>query len=185
MFSTLWLEGARKSVCVQWVAGPSICLYTNRGTVVWSFYALCVYARPLPGTGSGVTCDQVSLAFNNNDEMKASYVGTSDQRNLSRTHVDSCQGSVVTFGLWEPCHDMVAMTWGRLRIYSTHPMPFYFLYVYFLKCIRLLLIKHVSELTRSLELTIWSDLNSRGTLALVSSRECARKEESFFADCSI
>lgn len=42
-------------------------------------------------TGS-VTTDQVSLAFNNNDEMKASYVGTSDQGNLSRTHVDSCQG---------------------------------------------------------------------------------------------
>lgn len=46
-----------------------------------------------------VSCGQVSLAFNNNDEMKASYVGTSDQCNLSRTHVDSCQGSGVTFGL--------------------------------------------------------------------------------------
>lgn len=48
---------------------------------------------------ASVTCDRVSLAFNNNDEMKASYVGTSDQCNLSRTHVDSCQGSGVTFGL--------------------------------------------------------------------------------------
>lgn len=30
--------------------------------------------------------------------------------------------------------------------------------IYILKCIRLILIKHVSELPRSLELTIWSDL---------------------------
>lgn len=105
-----------------------------------------------------VTCDQVSLAFNNNDEMKASYVGTSDQCNLSHTHVDSCQGPRMTFGLWLTCLDTMAIMWGRLRIYLTRPEPFlcvHIVYMHF-NFLNLMWIMHVSDLATSLELTIWS-----------------------------
>lgn len=74
--------------------------FTARYSCVKLLHFVCLETFHFPEPVGSVTCDRVSPAFNNNDEMKASYVGTSDQCNLSRAHVDSCRGSEVTFGLW-------------------------------------------------------------------------------------